>query len=95
MRGPGDGRRFLLTCLFAAWVMAFGYAFYALAVRPVNIGIFLGWQGVAGALAVAIFGVSRPWPRGAAVRRMGVVPLSLALVLVAGIAGVRYWAGIR
>lgn len=96
MTDPGDGVRLLLTVLFAGWAMAFGYAFSELAgidLEAVRTGTvppeateFLRWQGVALLLAVAVFGVSLGWPRGAAVRGLGVLPLSLAVLVGAGIA---------
>ena len=97
MKGPGDEVRFLLTVLMAGWAMAFGYAFWALAagleslealdwrsVGPPGVE-FLRWQGVALLLAIAAFGVSLSWPRGAAVRGLGVLPLALAMLVGAGI----------
>lgn len=101
--GPGDGRRMLLTALGAAWVLAYAYGFVAFAtataegegvVRGLDrVGLFLGWQGVAGVIAMAIFGISRAWPRGAAVRWLGAVPLGLAALLVAAILALADWAG--
>jgi hypothetical protein len=100
--GPSDSRRFLLTLLFAVWAMAFAYSFHVFAIAaPSGDGFarglnrvmqFLGWQGVAGVVAVAVFGVSRAWPKGSAVRRMGAVPLFLAGLLVAAILGTILWA---
>lgn len=102
MSDPTDGTRLLLTALLALWAMSFGYSFAVFALiestgdgftKGVNrVTQFLGWQGVAGIFAIAIFGVSRKWSRGAAVRRLGVVPLALAALLVAGILGVIAWA---
>ncbi len=86
--------RLLLTALFALWAIAFTYAFVAAgkategvfgwsAIRPA-LPVFLGWQGVAGLVALASFGVSRAWSRGSTVRRLGRVPLGIgALVLFA------------
>ena len=61
--------------------------------RPLGEGLdlgsslhFLGWQGIAGVIAVGVFGVSRLWPRGAAARQLGNLPLALAFLLVAVIA---------
>lgn len=97
MKGPGDEVRLLLTALMAGWAMAFGYSFWALAAGLETIealdwrsvgaqGLeFLRWQGVALLLAVAAFGVSLSWPSGAAVRGLGVLPLTLALLVGAGI----------
>ena len=59
-----DGRRFLATCLAALWLMAFCYAFVAFwttapegegFVRGMNKPlVYLGWQGIAGMLALAL-----------------------------------------
>ncbi len=93
MTEPSDSARLALTVLFAAWVVVFAYAFVAYATTShqgagtSKLGAFLGWQGVAGMLAVAVFGVSRKWSRGSPVRRIGYVPLGLALGITAAIAG--------
>ena len=94
--------RLLLTVLFAFWAMAFVYSFVAFALtEPDDIGFtmgmnriraFLGWQGIAGLLALCIFGVSRSWPPGASVRRLGLVPLVPALGLGAVLLGLIGWA---
>ena len=98
MSTPADGVRLVLTVLFAAWVLAFFYAFVAYTTAPYEgagfpdglnkPAVFLGWQGVAGVLAVAVFGVSRRWPRGRAVRKLGTVPLGIALVLALAVVGI-------
>ena len=103
MNAPGDGVKLLLTLLFAAWVGAFGYSFFAyVTTAPDDMGFtrglnrvksFLGWQGMAGVLALAVFAVSLQWPESAGVRKVARVPLILTGVLVAGIAGVILWAG--
>ena len=92
----------MLTVLFAAWFIAFGYSFVAFIMTEATgsgftrgsnrVLQFLGWQGVAGVLSVAIFGVSRHWQRGSGVRVLGVAPLGLALCLVIAIFGVIAWA---
>jgi len=102
MSDPGDSKRLFLTALFAAWVLAFGYAFVAFAttepggggfVRGINrITAYLGWQGIAGMVSIALFAVGRAWPKGAAVRRMSVVPLALAILHVVAILAVILWA---
>lgn len=84
--------RLLLTLLAALWLMAFVYAFVAarataatamgLSAAVEVLGTFLGWQGVAALFALACFGVSRAWPRGAAARRLGAVPLLIAGLVV-------------
>ncbi len=97
MNGPGDGARLLLTILLAGWVLAYAYSAYEFAtikdtgqLFDLNLGdrpvlYFLGWQGIAGIIAVGIYGVSRLWPRGAAARQIGNVPVMLALLLVAAL----------
>ena len=100
--GEKQEPRFLLTIFAALWVMAYVYSFVAFATtaagdigftRGMNrITAFLGWQGVAGILAICLFGVSRYWPKGSSVRRNARVPLVLAGLLILGILGVIFWA---
>lgn len=97
-----DGRRLLLTLLSAVWALAFVYAFAAFwttvptgegFVRGTNrVVSYLGWQGIAGMLAVAIWGIGRGWPPGASTRRLSAVPIALALLHVAAIGFVIVWA---
>ena len=97
-----DGRRLLLTVLMAVWVLVFGYAFVAFwTTAPTGDGFgrglnrvvtYLGWQGIAGMLAVAIWGVGRSWPKGAGARRLSAVPLALALLHAVAIAAIVAWA---
>lgn len=101
--GPADTTRLWLMVFLAAWAVAFVYAFAAFfGTAPTGDGFtrglnrvvaYLGWQGVAGMLALAAFGVGRRWPRGAPVRRLSAVPLAIALVHVVAIAGIVLWAG--
>ena len=96
--------RLLVTVLFALWVMTFVYAFVSFRVTaPDDIGFtrglnrikaFLGWQGIAALLALCIFGVTRSWPQGSSVRRLGSVPLGLAGCLVAALGAVIAWAAV-
>ena len=81
--------------------MAFAYAFVAAAIaEPPGGGslalgrarAYLGWQGVAGMLAVATFGIGRRWPRASAVRRLSIVPLAIALLHAIAIGAVLLWA---
>jgi len=100
MNGPGDGARFLLTALLAFWVMAYAYSLTDLPSLADVRGAegsgpdfasalhFLGWQGIAGILAFSVYGVSRLWPRGAAARQLGNLPLALAFLLVAVVAAI-------
>ncbi len=91
--------------LFAAWVLAFGYAFVAFwTTAPTGEGFtrgtnrvvtYLGWQGVAGMVAIAVWGVGRGWPKGSSARWLSVVPMALALLHVAAIVAIVLWAGYR
>lgn len=102
MSGPSDGQRLLLTVLFATWLIAFGYAFFSFAatqprgdgfVRGMNrVTSYLGWQGIAGMISVAIFSVGRGWTKGTTIRRMSLVPITVAFLHVAAIGGVILWA---
>ena len=79
--------------LGAVWVMAFVYAFVAgaTALRPQDalngwghaIAVFMGWQAIAGLIAVALFGVGIGWQKGSSTRRLSRVPLWIALAQVA------------
>lgn len=94
MSQPKDQRRFLLTVLFAGWVMAFAYSFYGFVAAVLGLGgdgmsgslnsgtHFLGWQSIAGVFACAVFGVSRAWPVGSGVRRMGLGPFVVMLLML-------------
>ncbi len=102
MNTPSDNWRLLLTVLCAAWVIVFVYAFVAYANAPYEgagfsdgfnkPAVFLGWQGIAGVLAFAVFGVSRVWPRGASARTLGNIPLIIAALLAASVVGFIFWA---
>ena len=97
-----DGRRLLLTGLMALWALAFAYAFVAFwTTAPSGDGFgrglnrvvtYLGWQGIAGMLAVAIWGVGRGWPKGSSARRLSAVPIALALLHALAIAAIVLWA---
>ncbi|MBT8408859.1 MAG: hypothetical protein KJN93_04460 [Alphaproteobacteria bacterium] len=96
MSGPGDGARLLMTVLIAAWIAAFAFGFFAHVALPSDPAtdspnVFLGWQAVAGIIAIAVFGVSRQWPKGAAVRRLGAFPLIVAVLVALGTLGVVFW----
>ena len=97
-----DGRRLWVICLFAAWFLTFGYSFVAFWTTPAEGEgfvrgmnrplVYLGWQGIAGMIAVALWGVGRGWPKGASTRQLTAVPLVLGLLQVAGIIGIIAWA---
>ncbi len=98
--GPGDGVRLLLTVLLAGWAMAYAYSllevasaeswasYLTLDFQNESSLHFLGWQGIAGVIALAVYGVSRLWPRGAAARQLGNLPLLLAVLMMAALAAV-------
>lgn len=98
-----DARRLLLMVMYAAWVIIFVYAFVAYVRAPYEgpgfpdglnkPAVYLGWQGMAGMLAVAVFGVGFGWPRGSAVRKLTALPLVVALLHLLAISGVLLWAG--
>jgi len=97
-----DARRLWVMFLLALWAMAFAGAFAAWWLTPPSgdgftrgmnrITIFLGWQGIAGMLALATWGVGRGFPKGSPARRLSRWPLALALVLVAGLVALILWA---
>lgn len=96
-----DGRRYGLTALYAVWVLAFAYAFVAYARARYEGGgfpdglnkavVYLGWQGVAGTIAVAVFGLGLGWPKGSGVRRLSVVPLVVAALHVVAVVAAWLW----
>lgn len=102
MEPVSDGRRLLLLVLFSLWVFVFVYAFVALLRVPLagglldgfgRPGVYLGWQGIAGMLAISVFGVGRGWPRGSSVRSMTTVPLVIAILHLVAIGGLKLWSG--
>ena len=96
-----DVRRLLLMVLYAAWAICFAYAFVAYARAPYEgpgfpdglnkPAVYLGWQGIAGMLAIAVFALGRAWPKGGAVRSLTAVPLGLAVLHILLIGGVLIW----
>lgn len=102
MSQPSDNLRLLFTFLFSAWVLVFLYAFVAYARAPYEgagfpeglnkPAVYLGWQGIAGMLALAIYGVGRSWSKGKGVRALAAVPIMLATLQVIAILGILWWA---
>ncbi len=98
-----DGKRLWLMIWSAAWLLAWAGSFYALwFIEPTGasywrglnrITAFLGWQGVAAMLSIAVFAVSRGWPRGSTPRRLGVLPITAAGLLLVIVLGLMGWAG--
>jgi hypothetical protein len=93
---PSDNKRLMLIAFGAVWLMAFIYAFVASANthfewQPL---IYLGWQGIAGMVAVAVYAIGRVWEKGTTIRRMSRVPLLLAGLHVIALLGIWTWARI-
>ncbi len=97
-----DGKRLWLMIWSAAWLMTWAGSFLALWLleptgdsfaRGLNrIMAFLGWQGVAALFSIAVFSVSRGWPKGSPQRRLGTLPIVAAGVLLLIILGLFGWA---
>ena len=97
-----DSRRFILSVLIAAWVLAFVYSFVVFWITPAGgdghargwnrVSAYLGWQGIAGMLSVAVWALGRSWPKGGSMRRLTIFPLVLAILHLAAICGVIVWA---
>lgn len=103
MNKPNDNVKFLLTILYAAWVLTFLYSFVAYTRAPYEgagfpdglnkMAVFFGWQGIAGVLALGVFAVSLQWPRHSGVRQISGLPLFLAALVLAGLTFLVVWAG--
>ncbi len=96
-----DSRVFMLMALFAMWAAAWGYSLVPLIAEPAEArsagGLdrltgFLGWQGIAGMIALALWGMARGLPRRSGIRRISVLPLGMAFALVLALIGVAIWA---
>lgn len=87
----------------ALWLVAWGYSVvFVISADPTGDGFtrglnrisgFLGWQGVAGMLAFAVWGVGLGFPKSSGIRRISAVPLGMALALILLIIGVVVWGG--
>lgn len=87
-----ERRLWLLMVLLALWLAAYGYSvIFVLSTQVEGSGFtrglgrisgFLGWQGVAGTLAFASWGVGRGFPRRTGIRRISAVPLGMALAVI-------------
>lgn len=98
---PQDGKSLGLMVLLALWVAAWGYSLVPLFAEPTSDGFtrgmnrmagFLGWQGVAGMIALALWGIGRGLPNGSGARRISGVPLGMALALLLVLVGMVLWA---
>ena len=82
-----EGRLNGILFLLALWMGAFGISFWAFLARQepqiglTNMQMALGWQGVAGLIAFAIWGIGWGLPKGHGVRRLSAVPMGMALAI--------------
>jgi hypothetical protein len=94
---------FLLTLLYSLWLLSFVYSFVRFfTIEPVvidseasmeRIMAFLGWQGIALVLAVAVWAMGRRWSRRSSVRRLTLLPIGLAFLLSGALFGAVLWVG--
>ena len=88
--------------LLALWCAAWAYSIvFLINVEPIGDGFTrglnrvsgcLGWQGVAGMLAFAVWGVGLGFPKRSGIRRISAVPLGMALALILLLIGFVVWA---
>ncbi len=98
-----DTRTLLLMGLLALWAVVFAYSVYFLFITPATddgfsrglsrINGFLGWQGVAGMLGFACWGIGWSFPKGSGIRRVSALPLGMALALVIVVVGMVMFGG--
>ncbi len=98
-----ERRSMILMGLLALWVAAWGYSVFVLATAPAPAGEtvrglnrasgFLGWQGVAGMIAFACWGIGWSFPKKSGIRRISAVPLGMALALVVAVVGMAMFGG--
>ena len=95
-----DTRKFIMMVLIALWAAAWGYSLVAVFADPTGDGFsrglnrvkgFLGWQGIAGMIALALWGVGREFDRNSGLRRISGVPLGMALALLLALGGAWLW----
>lgn len=94
-----------LRVLLLAWAVAFIGSFVAfrltasdevgLAAGLNKVGMFLGWQAVAGALALLAALSTRHVPRGSRLRWLGLAPLGVLLLLLVAFAALVGWANLQ
>ncbi len=96
-----DRQRMWLMVLGTGWCLTWATSFLAYWLsEPSGEGFlrgmnrvlnFLGWQGVAGMFALALWGVARNWPKGNATRRIASIPAALTLLLITAIVLLVLW----
>lgn len=89
-------RRFAVKGLLVGWAIVFGLSLLTqFIVAPTGDGftrgmnrlwIMVGWQTVALILAISVFTLSRPLPKGDRLRRLVWGPVTLAIVFLCAIA---------
>ena len=86
-------RVFLLMSLFALWFSAYAYSVVVLVrgaspdfapARLTPMQEFLGWQGIAGMFAVAIFGLGLTLSKDSGIRNLSFLP-ALAMAVLLGV----------
>jgi len=97
-----QNRMLALMVMLALWLATFGYSVSILlsgdpAADVFTGGLsraskFLGWQGVAGVVAVAVWGVGRGFPRVSGIRRITGIPIGIALTLGMVLAGATFYS---
>ena len=97
-----DKTRLWLMIWSTAWLLTWAGSFLAFwLVEPAGDGFvrglnrvttFLGWQGIAAMFSIPVYRVSRGWPKGSAPRRIGLVPIIAAGVLLLAILTLIAWA---
>lgn len=102
MAETGDEmRKFVVMALLALWVAAWGYSLVPLFADITGDGFtrglnrlkgFLGWQAIAGMIALALWGIGRGLPRRSGARRIIGVPLGMALALLLALVAIALWA---
>lgn len=99
--GSQDGKSLVLMALLAIWAAAWVFSLVQVFAEPTGDGFtrgmnrvtgFLGWQGVAGVVALGLWGLGRGFPKGSGVRRISAVPLGIALALALALVGMVIWA---
>ena len=89
-----ERRMWMMMALLALWLAVYGYSIMSLWNAGQMTGgasrfaAFLGWQGAAGILAFAVWGVGRGFPKRTGIRHISSAPLGLALAMALLVLGV-------
>lgn len=91
MNEQSESTQLLLMVLLALWVATVGYSFTYLFVAAESSGFtrgseritgFLGWQGLGGMFALAIWNIGRSYPKESGARRISKLPIHMAVLLI-------------